>query len=71
MTKTKGAKMKKQATISNCQFTGVHYDAKAVEAINTIATGLVENAKALGKLAEVLKASNITIESLVKIDAGT
>ena len=55
--------------VTNSTFTGVHYDAKAVSAIETIAHGLVENAKALGKLSEVLKASNVTIESLIKIDS--
>jgi len=41
---------------------------KAVDAISTIAEGLVENAVALGKLAEVLKASNVTIEPMIKIE---
>lgn len=54
--------------ISHCNFVGVQFDAKAVDAINTIATGLVENAKALGKLAEVLKASNVEISAMVRID---
>lgn len=52
--------------IEGCHFVGVQYDAKAVDAIQTIANGLVANAQALGKLAEVLKASNVTIEALVK-----
>ena len=50
----------------SCSFTGGNYDAKAVEAIQTIALGLVANAEALGKLAEVLKASNVYIDALVK-----
>jgi arginine/lysine/ornithine decarboxylase len=56
-------------TIQNCTFVGVQYDAKAVEAIRTVAEGLVENAKALGKLAEVLKASNVTVEAMLRIGA--
>lgn len=55
-------------TIANCMLVGVQYDATAVVAISTIADGLVENAKALGKLAEVLRASNVHIESMIKID---
>lgn len=54
--------------VSHCNFVGVQYDAKAVDAIETIAEGLVENAKALGKLAEVLKASNVQIESLLELE---
>lgn len=55
-------------TISDCNFVGVQFDAQAVSAINTIAIGLVENAKGLGKLAEVLRASNVTIEAMVRVD---
>lgn len=53
--------------ITGCNFIGVQYDAKAVDAITTIAEGLKSNADALGKLAEVLKASNVEIESMMKI----
>lgn len=52
--------------IQDCTFTGIHFDAKAIETISLIATGLIENAKGLSKLAEVLKASNATIECLLK-----
>lgn len=55
--------------ISNCSFVGVKFDAKAVDAIHTIAVGLIENAKGLYALATVLKASNVTIECLVKVEA--
>ena len=58
------------ATVSHCNFIGVQYDAKAVDVIATIAQGLVENAQALGHLAQVLKASNVTIDALVRVDAG-
>lgn len=53
--------------ISGCNFVGVQYDAKAVDAITTIAEGLKSNAESLGKLAEVLKASNVTIEAMLKV----
>jgi len=56
--------------ISNCNFVGVQYDAKAVAAIETIANGLLENSKALGKLAEVLNSSNVDLECMLKIDGG-
>ena len=55
-------------TITGCNFVGVQYDAKAVNAIETIANGLVENAKALGALAQVLKASNVEIGAMLRID---
>ena len=63
----KKSKVVKGTTIKNCTFTGVHYDEKAVDAINLIDTGLVENAKALGSLAHVLKASNVEIECMIKL----
>jgi hypothetical protein len=55
-------------SITGCSFVGVQFDAKAVGAVQTIAEGLVENAKALSKLAEVLKASNVTVECLLKVE---
>lgn len=54
-------------SMENCNFVGVQYDAKAVDAITKIADGLCENAKALGLLAQVLNASNVKIEALVKV----
>ncbi len=53
--------------VQNCTLVGVQYDAKAVSAVQTIAEGLVENAKALGSLAEVLKASNVEIDTLLRL----
>ena len=60
--------------ISNCNFAGVKFDAKAVEAICKIADALslnaeacVENAEALKKLSYVLNASDVKIESLIKL----
>jgi len=60
----------KSNSIENCSFVGVQYDAKAVSAIETIATGLVENAKALGALAAILKASNVELQSFIRIDGS-
>ena len=57
----------KEFSIHNCTFVGVKFDEKAVNAIEIIATGLVENAKAVGSLAAVLKASNIQIDAMLKI----
>jgi len=53
--------------ITNCSFVGVQYDAKAVNAIETIALGLLKNAEGLKELASVLKASNVQIETMIKI----
>ena len=61
-------KNQKENVITNCNFTGVQFDEAATEAITTIAEGLVENAKALGALAYVLKASNVELETMLKID---
>lgn len=56
-------------SIRDCSFVGVQYDAKAVNAIETIAQGLVENAKALGALAQILRASNVEIQAMVRMDS--
>ena len=53
--------------IQDCQFYGVKWDATAVQAIQTIAEGLVENAKGLGALAAVLKSQNVQIDCLIKV----
>lgn len=55
------------STITNSHFYGVYFDAKAVSAIQTIAEGLKVNAESLGKLTEVLKAGNVSIEAMVRI----
>lgn len=57
----------KATSMIHCNFVGVQFDAKATEAITTIAEGLIVNAQALGDLAQALKASNVTIESMVKM----
>ena len=66
-TAIKEEKAKHSTTISNCTFAGVQFDEAATEAITTIAEGLIENAKALGALAYVLKSSNVEIETMVKL----
>lgn len=53
--------------ITGCTMVGVQFDEAATEAITTIAEGLVENAKALGQLAYVLKASNVEVDAMIKI----
>jgi len=63
-TKTKSI----STTLKNCTFYALRFDEKAVNAIDSIATGLIENARGLGALAQVLKASNVSIECLLKID---
>lgn len=55
-------------TITNCNFTGVHFDAPAVEAIKLVAEGLLKNAEGLCTLARVLNASGVKIESLLRIE---
>ena len=55
-------------TIQDCHFVGVEFDARAVSAIQTIADGLVENAKALSHLALLLKASNVHVDAMVRIE---
>jgi hypothetical protein len=57
-----------QTTLKDCQFYGVKWDAAATEAVQTVAEGLLANAKALDKLADVFKAQNIQIECMVKIN---
>jgi len=58
-------------TVTNCEFNGLRYDAKAVESINIVAQGLVENAKALGKLADVFRTSNTVVEAMLRVDSPT
>ncbi len=63
----KKSKQPAQNVITGCTFIGAQYDAKAVNAIEAIAIGLQENARALGNLAKVLKASNVEIETMLRI----
>ena len=54
-------------TITNCTFTGVQWDAKAIDTVQAVADGLLETAKAYHSLIGVLRASNVTIETMVKL----
>lgn len=60
-------------TVADCEFKGVAFDKAAVDAMSIIAEGLLENARALSvnadalkQLSYVLKASNVTIETMLK-----
>jgi hypothetical protein len=73
-TKRKQAQAKKPVqnidnskTVAGCTFTGVHWDAQAVGAVQTVADGLVANAKALGALAEVFKGQNIRMAPMIYV----
>lgn len=48
-------------TISNNVFTGVHWDAKALEAVNNVS-------KALLNLTELFKSQNIHIDAMIKME---
>lgn len=56
--------------IKDNTFIGAKYDAKAMDTVNTIAEALFQNALALGHLAKVLVASNVTIEAMLKVIPG-
>jgi len=56
-------KDEKSITIANNTFVGVQWDAQAIEAINTVALGLLN-------LTEIFKAQNINIEAMVKVEGG-
>lgn len=65
---------KQGTTITQSEFNGVKFDAKACETIETVGQALIENAKActenaraLQSLVAVLKASNVEIECLLKL----
>ena len=58
---------KKSIEITGCSFSAISLDKSAINTISLIAEGLIENAKALGNLAQMLKATNIKIDSLVNI----
>ena len=55
-------------TIQNNEFVGVKFTEPASQAIQTLAEALLENARAIGRLADVFKANNITVESLLKLE---
>jgi len=48
-------------TISNNTFTGVHWDAQAIESVSMVAKGLLN-------LSELFRTQNIHIDSMLKIN---
>lgn len=61
-------------SITGCQFVGVKFDEAAVDAIEKVADALIYNAQAItanaqaaSELLQVFKASNVHIETMVKI----
>ena len=74
-TKKKTAKEEKvyHAMINNCDFTGgnVVFDKETVNTMETIAEGLLENAKSLGLLANVFRVQNITMGTLLSVGPNT
>ena len=57
------------ATLEHCNLYGVYWDAAATQAVQTIADGLLANAKAMDKLIDVFKAQNVQINNLLTIGA--
>ncbi|HDZ26676.1 hypothetical protein LCGC14_0650180 [marine sediment metagenome] len=57
-------------TVSNNVFTGIKFDAEIASTITAIAEGLIENAKGLRALSGFLKASSVSIGSLLEIGAS-
>lgn len=64
-------------SIEGCEFNGVKWEASAIEAVTLIASALQanamaisENAMAANRLVEVLRASNVNIETMVKLDGN-
>lgn len=60
----------KSSNITGCTFIGAQYDEKAVESITEIAAGLKQNAISLGKLADLLNSSSVTVDCMIKMDGG-
>ena len=57
--------------IQNCDFYGVKWDAQAINTVQTVAEGLLANARALEKLADVFAAQNVQIDSLLIVNRET
>ena len=57
-------------TLKDCNFYGVKWDAAATEAVQTVADGLLANARAMDKLIDVFKAQNVQINNLLTITAA-
>lgn len=62
MKKLKDEKL--STTVSNNTFTGVHWDATAVESVSMVAQGLLN-------LTELFRSQNIQIDSMLKINASS
>ena len=54
-------------TLTGCTFYGVKWDAAATEAVQTVADGLLANARAMDKLIDVFKAQNVEIKGMLHI----
>ena len=59
--------MSNNITIKDSTLIGAQYDENTINAVEKIAEGLIENAKALNVLASVLKHSNTNFDALIKI----
>lgn len=59
--------MSNNITIKDSTLIGAQYDENTINAVEKIAEGLIENAKALSVLASVLKHSNTNFDALIKI----
>ncbi len=55
-------------SVANCNFVGVEFSAEACSTITAIARALEQNAKGLSCLAETIRANNIHIDSMVRVD---
>lgn len=65
---TKAATEPARHVIQNCHFeSGVHWDGKSIEAIQTVAAALLENAKAAHALAAVFASQHIEMAPAIRI----
>ena len=58
------------AKFEHCTFTGVEFDKSVVRTMSQIAEGLIQNARGLKALAEVLSDSNVHIETMINVEGG-
>ena len=75
-TKTKAAPRAPRLIVQHCNFSGVRWDAKAVDAVAGLVRAMEENARAnaanaagLGHVAEMLRAQHVYVDTMLKIDA--
>jgi hypothetical protein len=57
--------------VINGDINGIKWDAQAISVLQTVATGFLQNAIGLQKLASILLSSNITMETLIKLESGS